>query len=343
MKLLVCQLRSHGDIIRTFPVLDELRRLYPEAWIGASCYEEFTSTYRLCSSIDEIIPQVRLQSPDDDVELTRIMDCTPLSQAVQRTRELNIDVYLDFHGVFQSALFGLLADIPVRVGRTHSTVKDGAHLFYNRHAQVETQEINRMLRHFVTAQTVFPSLRPAESPNAINSNSDSIIIVPGSSLQGILKRWPAEMYCSLIKRLSADTVKKIIVAFDPSESRLKADIMANVPESVESIIPLSLGGYIPYLEQCRCVLGNDCAPLHLAVWKHVPTFMLLGPTSPVVNGPWPYCTGNSIDCYAPCPNCDFWRHKCVSNTRCMQKMSVGDVYNAFTSFLKKLESRSHVL
>ena len=57
MKILFCQLRNHGDIIRTFPLMDAIKSFHPEWEIGYTCFPEMMDTCRLCNSIDDIIPQ----------------------------------------------------------------------------------------------------------------------------------------------------------------------------------------------------------------------------------------------------------------------------------------------
>jgi len=113
-------------------------------------------------------------------------------------------------------------------------------------------------------------------------------------------------------------------------------IMSQLSDRAKAIIPTSLSEYCQYFENCHCVIGNDCAPLHLAVWKRIPTFMILGPTSPAVNAPWTfYFIG--VDCGFPnCAECDFWKHVCVSNHQCMERLSVDEVYRAVSMFLKKI-------
>ena len=112
--------------------------------------------------------------------------------------------------------------------------------------------------------------------------------------------------------------------------------MPQLSDRAKAIIPSSLGEYLHYFENCQCVIGNDCAPLHLAVWKRIPTFMILGPSPPAVNAPWTFNTSGWIGGFPNCAACDFWKLICVSNHQCMEKLSVDEVYSAVSVFLEKI-------
>jgi len=337
MKILLCQLRTHGDIIRTFPIIERLRKLHPTAWIVATCYEEMKLTYELCTDLDEVISQPRMKPPTDDVQLTRLMDCKVLESSVIKARTTKFDIYIDFHGVFQSAIFGLLSNIPTRIGRSHHATKDGVYLFYNQHVLVETGAINRMYRHWLMAKHIFPEIGGASGQLVSRRGVTGILVVPGSSTQGILKRWPAEKYCALISRLTEECSDTIYVAFGPGEDELFRKMVSMLPNCVVPVFPNSFDFYLNnFFPECRCVIGNDSAPLHLAVWQGVPVFMILGPTSPDINAPWQFSVGSWIR-GKPCVTCDPWQQKCDKNQSCLQELTVNEVFIALRAFLKRKE------
>ncbi len=337
MRILVCQLRTHGDIIRTFPIIEQVRQIYPSAWLAATCFEEMRTTYELCTDLDEIITQPRLKPPVDHAQLTRILDCKALESSIHKAITANYDIYIDFHGVFQSALFGLLVNIPTRVGRSHHTTKDGAHLFYNQQTSIGVGSINRMYRHWLTVKQIFPEIGDVPGRQAGRSGKSGVLVVPGSSTQGILKRWPAEKYCVLISHLSREYSDTVYVAFGPGEDELLKKMEPMLPHCAVPVFPGSFDGYLKNVfPKCRCVIGNDCAPLHLAVWQHVPVFMILGPTPAAVNAPWQFGVGAWIE-GKRCQKCDPWRQQCNKQHACLQELNVDEVFNAIKGFLVRIE------
>lgn len=332
MKVLVSQLRTHGDIIRTFPTIDAMIQHDPSIRVAATCYEGMEKTWSLHPSIESIITQPPLTPGAGSGQYIKITDFNPLEPAVAHAKQIAADIYLDFHGTVQSALFGCLAQIPIRFGRSHHTSKDGTHLFYTNHATITDYNINRMHRHWLLAKSIFPKLAPPPAASQPQT-SQHLLIVPGSSQIGTLKRWPYEYYIALIERLLPVWKNKILVAFGPDELELYNAMKSKWPYGATAVFPDSFSNYVEkLLPACACVVGNDTAPLHLALWRRVPTFMILGPTSGTINGPWHLLNGRYVQ-GKQCIECNPWRIQCEKGHKCLNNISVEDVYGAIRSFI----------
>ena len=222
MKILFCQLRNHGDIIRTFPLLDSIKAYYPNWYIGFTCYEDMVETCKICKSIDTIFPQPRFKPVIDTEGGTRILDCSLFEDVVNRVKLHDFDIYVDLHGVFQSALFGSMCNIKIRLGRSKETAKDGAQIFYTDLAQISDKEINRMERHFIIFNKLFPEIKPLRLTNTFGSK---VIIFPGSSTKGILKRWNLENYIITAKELEKD--HEVMFGLGPEEIEIFDKLINN--------------------------------------------------------------------------------------------------------------------
>ena len=88
------------------------------------------------------------------------MDCNIFQECVEKAKREHFDIYVDLHGVFQSAIFGAMCNIERRLGRSSETSKDGATLFYTDVCLITEKEINRMERHFIVFNKLFPDVRP---------------------------------------------------------------------------------------------------------------------------------------------------------------------------------------
>lgn len=326
-KLLFCQLRNHGDIIRTFPVLDALKRTHPEIQIGFTCLPEMEETCRLCASIDEVLIQPRLIPPEDHVDNTRICDIQPLEAAVDRVRAAKYDVYVDFHGVFQSALFGLLCGIPLRLGRTRKTSKDGACLFYSQLADLATNQMNRMERHLRQCQTLFPELHVQAKSFQKTENRPLAVFLPGSSRKGILKRWKIGNYIQLALRFQR---LRPVFCLGKEEEDLYEELSTHLEllaHGAQIRRVIHWDEYLDLFQQAACAVGNDIAAMHLAIWQGIPAYMICGPTSGLVNGIWRYGLGRTFESSMHC--CvDVWRGLCDRGQACMDEIAVEDVYRA---------------
>lgn len=326
MRVLFCQLRNHGDIIRIFPLIDAIKNIHSDWYIGFTCYQEMVSTCELCKNIDEIISQPRFSPVTDTQGGTRILDCSIFQESVDKVKQENFDIYVDLHGVFQSAMFGAMCNIPKRLGRSSETAKDGATLFYTDICSITEKEINRMERHFRVLNEMFPEVVPVSKNIELQNN---IVIFPGSSKKGILKRWNAEYYIEVANKLAEK--HDVIFVLGVEEQDIEAELENNTECPVKICSTWSQVEY--EIKGAKLVIGNDAAYVHIAVWRNIPTIEICGPLSPVINGVWKYGVGETL--YNPvrcvCPN--VWNGVCEKAHECMEKISVDMVVDAANKYL----------
>ena len=327
MRILLCQLRNHGDIIRIFSLIDAIKEVHRDWYIGFTCFPEMVETCKLSKNIDVIIEQPRIQPVTDTQGGTRVLDCSIFKKSVDKVRKEKFDVYVDLHGVFQSAMFGALCDIKKRLGRSFETSKDGATLFYTDICEIKEKEINRMERHFTVFNAMFPEVKPIRTKSTLG---DKVLIFPGSSKKGKLKRWNIERYMELARILANN--QEVIIVLGVEEQDIKDYIDNNSQYSVRMCS--SWKEIIKEIEKAKLVIGNDAAYVHLAVWKNKPTVEICGPLSPTINGIWKYGIGETIfsDIHCKCHN--VWNGICNENHKCMEQISVDKVLNTIEKYLK---------
>ncbi|MGP1515892.1 MAG: glycosyltransferase family 9 protein [Bacteroidales bacterium] len=327
MRLLFCYLRTHGDIIRTFPMLDAIKEMCPDTYIGYTCYEDMVETCNLCPSVDEIFIQPRILPVMNNVGGTRLLNCSVMEESINRIREAKFDIYVDLQGVFQSALIGCLANIQCRVGRDRKTTKDGAHLFYSKIQPVTSR--NKMERHFDMCKSIFPTINPNCSDMEWTKHT-VISIFPGSSLLGALKRWPITKYNELRNMVGEKYSTKLILGPD------EYDLINYIPEDAhKDVVTIKTWNDAKrIIEKSRIVIGNDTAYLHMAIWKRIPTIMICGPTSHNINGVWRYSDGKNIISHQTCKTkCDVWKGKCDNSHMCLDEISVDEVYSTVRKYM----------
>lgn len=326
MRILICQLRNHGDIIRTFPLIDAIKDIHPDWYIGFTCFPEMEETCKLCNNIDVVIPQFRCLPATDTQDGTRILDCSIFQESVDKVRKERFDVYVDLHGVFQSAMFGAMCNIRTRLGRSSETAKDGATLFYTDICSIIEKEINRMERHFIVFNELFPEVIPISKYNVLQNK---IIIFPGSSKKGILKRWSTERYIEVANKLGKNS--DVVFVLGIEEQDIKEILEKNTKHPIKVCSTWSQVGQ--EINGAKLVIGNDAAYIHLAIWKNIPAIEICGPLSPSINGVWRYGIGETL--YNPnrckCPN--VWNGVCKKFHECMENISVDMVINAANKYL----------
>lgn len=321
MRILICQLRNHGDIIRTFPLIDAIKSSYPDAYVGFTCFEEMISTCEICENIDIIISQPRLTPVKDTQDGTRILDCSIFENSVDKIKKKKFDIYIDLHGVFQSAVFGAMCNIPIRLGRSNETSKDGATLFYTDICKISDKEINRMERHFIVASKLLHKIKPIKIQRYY---SDIITIFPGSSKKGILKRWDINRYIEVGEYYSKK--RKVRFVIGPEE----IELIEHLNKITDNNVIISNNWYKieKIISESGLVIGNDGAYVHMAVWRNIPAVMICGPLSPTINGIWKYGKGITLTNSQKCICKNVWSGICDNNHMCLEGIKVQDVINA---------------
>lgn len=326
MRILLCQLRNHGDIIRIFPLIDAIKEIHPDWYIGFTCFDDMVETCELNHNIDIIIPQPRFSPVTDTQGGTRILDCTVFRNAVEIVRKEQFDVYIDLHGVFQSALFGAMCNIKTRLGRSEETSKDGATLFYTNICQISEKELNRMERHFIVVNQLFPEIVPLSNKKKLGEH---VVIFPGSSKKGILKRWKTDYYIQLANRLSGDYRVSFVLGVE------EQDIKSDLENKTDCLVKIcsSWSQVDEEMSNAKLVIGNDAAYVHFAVWKNIPTIEICGPLSPVINGVWNYGIGETVFNLVRCKCPNVWNGICDKKHECMDEISVESVYESTKKYL----------
>ena len=326
MRILFCQLRNHGDIIRTFPLIDAIKSIHPDWYIGFTCFMEMVNTCKLSSNIDMILPQPRFLPVTDTQGGTRILDCSIFQECVEKVKGEHFDIYVDLHGVFQSAMFGAMCNISTRLGRSSETSKDGASLFYTDICQISNTEINRMERHFLILNKLFPEITPIQREYCAKNK---VVIFPGSSKKGVLKRWDINRYVQLANSIEGKS--EVIFVLGEEELELKSVIEKNTKCKIK--LYNKWNQIANEIEDAKLVIGNDAAHIHLAIWKNIPAIEICGPLSPNVNGVWKYGKGETIFCEERCKCPNLWNGICDKSHECLEQITVERVLKTVEKYL----------
>jgi ADP-heptose:LPS heptosyltransferase len=112
------------------------------------------------------------------------------------------------------------------------------------------------------------------------------VLHPGVSGFGTLKRWPAERYAVLARRLKEVRGIPVLLTAGPGEEALAEQVAAasgGAARSAPGTRNLAELGAI--LARAAVVVGADTGPIHLAALLGVPTVALFGPKDPAVYAP----------------------------------------------------------
>ena len=159
----------------------------------------------------------------------------------------------------------------------------------------------------------------------LDDNSLKVAIHIGSGSR--MKVWPTGRFVQLSEKLIKMEGAKIILPIGPADERVAQEYFGLIDS--EAIIPIAnlpLNELAAILKKCDVYVGNDSGITHVAAAVGIPVVALFGPTDPHVWG----MRGDNVsvmykgglEC-SPCSREDMKR--CV-NRRCLEKISVEEVY-----------------
>lgn len=99
--------------------------------------------------------------------------------------------------------------------------------------------------------------------SALNLPEKFALFIPGSSLSGSYKRWPAASYAALAANLKAQGLECVLVA-GPEDSEPVNYLRTHVPGLVDLSMKLSLFQIASLARLAQGVVGNDTGPTHIA-------------------------------------------------------------------------------
>jgi heptosyltransferase-2 len=105
-----------------------------------------------------------------------------------------------------------------------------------------------------------------------------IALAPGAV--GPSKRWPAERFADLARRLVAEGHRVWLVG-GPSERALAAEIVGTAPNDIRDLTGPDLRNAILALAAADVAISNDSGLLHVAAALDTPAIGIFGPTSPL--------------------------------------------------------------
>lgn len=316
MRIALLRLSALGDILRVLPAWSHLRRAFPEARFQAVV--ESRHAFLL-----EPFPWLEV------VALDRRALGHPLRMAKELRRVAGLiegaEASLDFHGILKSALVPRLAGIGERWG--DGFTREGAGLFQTHRLPFRRQSrYDQALglsdafgrsRGILGLDTFHPVLKEAPLPEPEPvweaGGARRIVLVPGASRRGAIKRWPLHHW----QRLAAQVKGKADLRWSlgPEEEALRAWL----PEAtgIPALPPASLWGTAAMVREADLVVAPDTGLLHLAVALGVPVLGLFGASDPVV-ADIPAGTGRILRTGIGCSPC---RERACQRLDCLEGLS----------------------
>jgi ADP-heptose:LPS heptosyltransferase len=315
MRVALLRLSALGDILRVLPAWANLRGAFPEARFQAVVEDRHAFLLGPMPWLEPVLVSRRaLGRP-----WTALGEFRRVAAALR-----GCEASLDFHGILKSALAPRLAEIPERWG--DGVTREGAGLLQthplpgrrqSRYAQaLGLAEAFGASRGLTGLGRFQPALKDAPLPDpgpVWAAGQPRVVLVPGASRRGAIKRWPLRHWITLAELLKGRC--QLRWSLGPEEAALRAWLpeATGVPALPES----GLWTLASALRQADRVVAPDTGLLHLAVVLGVSALGLFGGSDPVVAG-LPEGTGRVLRTGIECSPC---RERLCQRRECLEGLA----------------------
>jgi ADP-heptose:LPS heptosyltransferase len=277
---LVVRLSALGDVMFALETVAALRRERPDVAVDFLVEDRFRALLDGHPDLREVLVYPRRRK-------------AAIAGSLLRLRRRRYDVVLDVHGILKSALHVAAVRAAHKVGPAAPGSREGAARAYSLAVPMPEPLPHRAdIGHLLLAaiglsgQPCPPNLRTPEPPPAIAAlPRPRVFLHPGTSAFAAFKRWPAERFADLARRVAADGAQ-VLVGFGPGEHELAAPALAGVP-SARAVDGAALGllGMAGVMRVCDVVVAADTGPLHLGAAVGARCVALFGPKDADRYGP----------------------------------------------------------
>lgn len=320
-----------GDAVMSLPAIGGIKLVKPGAHVTVLTKEALAPLYRASEEADEIL------SYNGTLE------------AVRSLRKREFDACLILPRSFKSALLSALGRIPVRIGYAADT--RSLLLTVPVPRGEETLKTHRvyyyfnLLRGFAPTPPVpRPKLKVLPEAEAWArgfldalpiQGRQAVVMNPGSAYGGA-KRWPADRYGALGRRLARELDAFVAVVGGPGERTLTGEVAGRIGRFAADLGgKTSIPETIALISRCGLFVGNDTGPMHIADALGKPIVAIFGPTDPVTTRPFGRdheILRRPLEC-SPClqRECPLGHHDC------MRSIEVNEAFQACRRMLSAPE------
>ncbi|MDE1148983.1 MAG: glycosyltransferase family 9 protein [Azospirillaceae bacterium] len=273
-RVLVIRLGALGDLVQCFDAFQSIRHRHPDASITLLTGTAFTGFGRAMPWFDEVWDDARSASPLAYLRMRA------------RLRRAGFDHIYDLQNKPRTARYFWLMGPGKRP--LWSGAAKGAAFPLPPVAGLHNHDRYRLqLDAAGVADTGPADLGWLDGDvSALAPEGPFVLLVPGCSPHLPHKRWPAERYAALGRRLTDRGLVPVVVGTDADGDAARA-IVKDCPWAVDLVGRTSLGQLGGLARLARGAVGNDTGPIFLTAALGCPTLMLMSHhTDPARSAPW---------------------------------------------------------
>jgi heptosyltransferase-2 len=282
-QFLVVQTAFLGDVVLTLPLIQVLKRSRPASEIDIVVIPAVADVLVNNPCLREVIVFDKKEKEKGISGLLKL---------AKKLQTKSYDVALVPHRSLRSAVLTYRAKIKRRIGFNTSS---GSFLLHEKVVyDSSAHEVKRNLSLLCPLgiewkETEYPSLYPSAydkevvtnflTTNNLQSSKGVIAIAPGTRWN--TKRWLNERYSELAACLRNDGFSVVLIGGTEDVECCREIVSTiNTPGVISSAGKFSILQSAELIRRCAVFIGNDSAPMHLAVAMRTPVVAIFGATVP---------------------------------------------------------------
>lgn len=333
-KILVRATNWIGDAILTLPAMDSIRATYPAAHIAVLAKPWVADIYRLFSAADEII--IYENKYDNAAGVLRLA-------GLLKKRKFQAAILLQ--NAIEAAIMTFAARIPVRAG--YNTDGRGILLTHSVKRSREILKLHQTDYYLAMAGALgfIPvnkemhletKIDPAEARKVLNkytgNEAEAIAVIAPGATYGPAKRWFPARFAAVADKINETYGCRIILLGGNSDRETAEEVRSLSHTGLINLAgKTNLQEAIYLISRCRIMISNDSGLMHIAGALNRPTIAVFGSTNPKTTAP---VGGKSVVIHKEINCSPCLKEVCPSDFRCMEMISVEDVWQAAQKLLK---------
>lgn len=346
-KFLIINPFGIGDVLFTTPVINALKEKYPDSFIGYWCNERTKDLLKNYNRIDRIFALSRgdIKRIYRGKSVKGFLALLGLLKEIRKERfEIAFDFSLDSRYGFLSRTIGIKKRIGFNYKNRGRFLTDKIDLqgYSGRHVIEYYFDLLKFIG--IAPAKMGPELITGSTNKGTIKNGPVLGIAMGGGeswgKDASYKQWPARKFGQLAARLIKDFNVKIILLGGAEEKALAEAVINEADTNNGSMMDMTgkmgLEELASTIKGLKILICNDGGPLHMAVALGVSTVSIFGPVDERVYGPYPpsekhLVVKKDLSC-RPCYE-NFRFKGCLNNKRCLEDISVDEVYGKVKSLL----------
>ena len=276
-RVLVIKLSSLGDFVLALGAARIVRQTHPSARITLLTTPPYKAFAEKCPYFDVIETDGR----PDGIRATR--------ELLGRIRKEKYDIVYDFQTSGRTANYFKALKLPGRKPPLWSGHAENCAFPHTNPDRAHMHTIDRLAEQlsdagigpdegYTRATAPMPLLdwiptalnnRPSLKPAYFNLHGDYALIIPGASEHRAAKRWPAEHFGALAKKIAEEGLTPVVLG-TKTEGPIAHAMQRIEPKLVNLVTRTDVFQIATLAASARFVVGNDTGPMHMATLAGAP-------------------------------------------------------------------------